>query len=104
MEIIDRLSSGDPEKKKYYLRLFLDTMEPELARLRAADVHENQEPIRSILHKLKSQVQTIGASETHALMSSQEQTIKEGGSIDSAELEQTCALLASLIQNLKDQL
>ena len=30
MEIIDRLSAGDPEKKKYYIRLFLDTLEPEL--------------------------------------------------------------------------
>ena len=37
----------------------------------------NQEPIRAILHKLKSQVQTIGAADAHAMMSAHEQTIKE---------------------------
>ena len=63
MEIIDRLSAGDPEKKKYYIRLFLDTLEPEMENLKAADVTQPQEPIRAILHKLKSQVQTIGARE-----------------------------------------
>ena len=45
MEIIDRLSAGDPEKKKYYIRLFLDTLEPELGNLRAADISADQEPI-----------------------------------------------------------
>ena len=68
MEIIERLSAGDPEKKKYYIRLFLDTLEPELENLRGADIASNQEPIRAILHKLKSQVQTIGAREAHAIM------------------------------------
>ena len=69
MEIIDRLSAGDPEKKKYYIRLFLDTLEPELENLRGADIGAPQEPIRAILHKLKSQVQTIGAADAHAMMS-----------------------------------
>jgi len=104
MEIIDRLSAGDPEKKKYYLRLFLDTLEPELGNLKSMDVNADQEPIRSILHKLKSQVQTIGAAEAHTLMASQEQTIKGGGRIDQAGLDKTCALLSALIQNLQDQL
>jgi len=104
MEIIDRLSAGDPEKKKYYLRLFLDTLEPELGNLQSLDVNDDQEPIRSILHKLKSQIQTIGAVEAHALISSQEQTIKGGGRIDQAGLEKTFVLLSDLIQNLQDQL
>ena len=38
MEIIERLSAGDPEKKKYYIKLFLDTLEPELVNLKNADV------------------------------------------------------------------
>jgi len=100
MEIIDRLSAGDPEKKKYYIRLFLDTLEPELGNLRAADISVNQEPIRAILHKLKSQVQTIGAADAHAMMSAHEHTIKEGGQITQAELDTTCDLLSTLIQNL----
>lgn len=104
MEIIDRLSAGDPEKKKYYIRLFLDTLEPELSNLRAADISANQEPIRAILHKLKSQVQTIGAADAHAMMSAHEQTIKGGGQISQAELDTTCDLLSTLIQNLQDLL
>ena len=104
MEIIDRLSAGDPEKKKYYIRLFLDTLEPELGNLRAADINANQEPIRAILHKLKSQVQTIGAADAHTMMSAHEHTIKEGGQISQAELDTTCDLLSTLIQNLQDLL
>ena len=104
MEIIDRLSAGDPEKKKYYIRLFLDTLEPELDNLKAANVAQPQEPIRAILHKLKSQVQTIGAAETHALMAQQEQHIKEGGQIDQPQLDETCAQLSTLIENLQELL
>jgi HPt (histidine-containing phosphotransfer) domain-containing protein len=104
MEIIDRLSAGDPEKKKYYLRLFLDTMEPELGNVRGLNVSESQEPIRAILHKLKSQVQTIGAADAHALMSAQEQVIKNGGQISQSELDDTCHQLSQLIQNLQDLL
>lgn len=104
MEIIDRLSAGDPEKKKYYIRLFLDTLEPELGNLKTADLDADQEPVRAILHKLKSQVQTIGASDVHALMSGQEQTIKGGGRIAQSELDETCDRLATLIQNLQDLL
>ena len=101
MEIIDRLSAGDPEKKKYYIRLFLDTIEPELGNLQAIDISVDQEPIRAILHKLKSQVQTIGAVDAHALMSAQEQTIKEGKQITQSELDNTCELLSVLIQNMQ---
>lgn len=104
MEIIDRLSAGDPEKKKYYIRLFLDTLEPELENLRQADVTAQQEPIRAILHKLKSQVQTIGAQDAHRLMASQEQHIKEGGSVGQSELDETCRLLSELIKNLQELL
>jgi len=104
MEIIDRLSAGDPEKKKYYIRLFLDTIEPELGNLQAIDISVDQEPIRAILHKLKSQVQTIGAVDAHALMSAQEQTIKEGKQITQSELDNTCELLSVLIQNMQDLL
>ncbi|MEC7113878.1 MAG: Hpt domain-containing protein [Bacteroidota bacterium] len=104
MEIIDRLSAGDPEKKKYYIRLFLDTLEPELENLRGADTGAPQEPIRAILHKLKSQVQTIGAADAHAMMSAHEQTIKGGGTISQSELDTTCDLLSTLIQNLQDLL
>lgn len=104
MEIIDRLSAGDPEKKKYYIRLFLDTLEPELDNLRTADVSANQEPIRAILHKLKSQVQTIGARDAHAIMAEQEQRIKEGGTIDQSQLDATCTHLSSLIENLQELL
>lgn len=104
MEIIDRLSAGDPEKKKYYIRLFLDTLEPELVNLQAADIGSDQERIRSILHKLKSQVQTIGAADAHAMMSAHEQTIKSGGGISQSELDTTCDRLSTLIQNLQDLL
>ena len=104
MEIIDRLSAGDPEKKKYYIRLFLDTLEPELINLRTADTGSDQEPIRAILHKLKSQVQTIGAADAHAMMSAHEQTIKSGGGISQSELDITCDRLSTLIQNLQDLL
>jgi HPt (histidine-containing phosphotransfer) domain-containing protein len=104
MEIIERLSAGDPEKKKYYIRLFLDTMEPELVNLRGADITAHQEPIRAILHKLKSQVQTIGAKDAHALMAEQEQCIKEGGRIEQEELERTCQALSDLIENLQELL
>ena len=104
MEIIDRLSAGDPEKKKYYIRLFLDTLEPELVNLQKADIGSDQEPIRAILHKLKSQVQTIGAVDAHSMMSAHEQTIKSGGSISQSELDITCDRLSSLIQNLQDLL
>ena len=100
MEIIERLSAGDPEKKKYYIRLFLDTLEPELENLRGADIASNQEPIRAILHKLKSQVQTIGAREAHAIMAQHEQRIKEGGQIDQAQLDEVCRLLSELIDNM----
>ena len=104
MEIIDRLSAGDPEKKKYYIRLFLDTLEPELGNLRGADVTQPQEPIRALLHKLKSQVQTIGARETHAIMAQQEQEIKSGGQIDQSQLDETCRQLSDLIENLQELL
>ncbi len=104
MEIIDRLSAGDPEKKKYYIRLFLDTLEPEMENLKAADVTQPQEPIRAILHKLKSQVQTIGARETHAIMAQQEQDIKSGGQIDQSQLDEICRQLAELIENLQELL
>ncbi|MGB0171667.1 MAG: D-Ala-D-Ala carboxypeptidase family metallohydrolase [Flavobacteriales bacterium] len=70
----------------------------------AADISANQEPIRAILHKLKSQVQTIGAADAHAMMSAHEQTIKGGGQISQAELDTTCDLLSTLIQNLQDLL
>ncbi len=104
MEIIDRLSAGDPEKKKYDIRLFLDTLEPELVNLRGADIGSGQEAIRAILHKLKSQVQTIGAADAHAMMSAHEQTIKSGGSISQSDLDTTCDRLSFLIQNLQDLL
>lgn len=104
MEIIDRLSAGDPEKKKYYIKLFLDTLEPELENLKMADIGAHQEPIRAILHKLKSQVQTIGAREAHAVMAEQEQQIKGGGHIDQAQLDETCRLLSELIENLQELL
>ena len=104
MEIIERLSAGDPEKKKYYIRLFLDTLEPELGNLKGADINAEQEPIRAILHKLKSQVQTIGAKEAHAIMAEQEQHIKGGGRIDQAQLDETCRLLSHLIDNLQELL
>ena len=104
MEIIERLSAGDPEKKKYYIRLFLDTLEPELENLKGADVAGEQEPIRAIMHKLKSQVQTIGAKDAHANMAKHEQHIKSGGRIDQAELDETCQLLSDLIENLQELL
>ena len=104
MEIIERLTAGDPEKKKYYIKLFLDTLEPELVNLKNADVSAEQEPIRAILHKLKSQVQTIGAREAHAAMADQEQRIKGGGRIDQTELNDTCRLLSDLIENLQELL
>jgi len=104
MEIIDRLSAGDPEKKKYYIRLFLDTLEPEMENLKVADVTQHQEPIRAILHKLKSQVQTIGARGTHAIMAQHEQTIKDGGQIDQGQLDETCRQLSDLIENLQELL
>jgi len=104
MEIIERLSAGDPEKKKYYIKLFLDTLEPELVNLQQADVSAEQEPIRAIMHKLKSQVQTIGAREAHATMAAHEQHIKSGGRIDQAQLDETCRLLSELIDNLQELL
>ena len=104
MAIIERLSAGDPEKKKYYLRLFLDTLEPELANLKTADISVDQEPIRAILHKLKSQVQTIGAREAHAMMAEQEHHIKGGGRIDQAQLDETCRQLSDLIGDLQELL
>ena len=104
MEIIDRLSAGDPEKKKYYIRLFLDTLEPELGNLRGADVTQPQEPSRAILHKLKSQVETIVAREPHAIMAQQEQEIKSGGQIDQSQLDETCRQLSDLIENLQELL
>ena len=51
-----------------------------------------------------SQVQTIGAADAHAMMSAHEQTIKGGGRISQSELDATCDLLSSLIQNLQDLL
>lgn len=104
MEIIERLSAGDPEKKKYYIRLFLDTLEPELENLKSADVSAHQEPIRAIMHKLKSQVQTIGAKEAHLTMAQHEQHIKDGGRLDQAQLDETCRLLSELIENLQELL
>ena len=80
------------------------TLEPELENLRGADIGAPQEPIRAILHKLKSQVQTIGAADAHAMMSAHEQTIKGGGTISQSELDTTCDLLSTLIQNLQDLL
>jgi len=106
MEIIDRLSAGDPEKKRYYINLFLEVLIPEVDRMRSTEMREaeNQEPLRQILHKLKSQVQTIGAQEIHALMHTAEAEISSGSRISGDALSAIVSGLQSLIESLQEKL
>ena len=103
MEIIDRLSAGDPEKKKYYIRLFLDTLSLNWA-ICVHGCQRQPEPIR--VHS--AQAQEPGADHRSGRCArhdgAHEQTIKGGGRIDQAGLDKTCALLSTLIQNLQDLL
>ena len=106
MEIIDRLSAGDPEKRRYYISLFLEVLEPELKRLQADEIlaGANQEPLLQILHKLKSQVQTIGEHEAHQSMNALELKISSGGCVEADELDPIIEQLTVLIGNLQHQL
>ncbi|MDG2425014.1 MAG: hypothetical protein P8M07_00350 [Flavobacteriales bacterium] len=106
MEIIDRLSAGDPEKRCYYINLFLEVLEPELKRMQADDIltGANQELLRQILHKLKSQVQTIGEHETHQSMNALELKISKGQRAEAYDLSPIIEQLTVLIRNLQQQL
>jgi hypothetical protein len=106
MEIIDRLSAGNPEKKRYYINLFLEVLKPEYERMRSAEMvdSDDQEPLRQILHKIKSQVQTVGANEIHAAMHAAEVKITSGGYVSGEEMAPIIAGLHALIGNLQEQL
>jgi hypothetical protein len=65
---------------------------------------DDQEQLRQILHKIKSQVQTIGANEIHSAMHAAEVKIASGGYVSGEEMAPIISGLHALIGNLQEQL
>ena len=74
--------------------------------MRSADMLDTHdiEPVRQILHKIKSQVQTVGANEIHAAMHAAEVKITSGDHVSGEEMAPIVAGLHALIGNLQEQL